>query len=34
MMAVAVVMVAPVLAMFLLVQPFFLQGKIAERWLK
>ncbi len=34
MMAAAVIMVAPVLVLFLFVQPYFLQGKIAERWLK
>ena len=33
-MAVSVVMVLPVLVLFLFVQPYFLQGKIAERWLK
>lgn len=33
-MAVSVVMVVPVLILFIIVQPYFLQGKIAERWLK
>lgn len=33
-MAISVLLVAPVIVLFLVVQPFFLQGRIAERWFK
>lgn len=33
-MAVVVLLVVPVIVLFMFVQPFFLQGRIAERWFK
>jgi ABC-type glycerol-3-phosphate transport system permease component len=33
-MAIAVVLTVPVIVLFLFVQPYFLQGRIAERWFK